>query len=211
MMQLRDPEYPQPYVMTGNSLAILSNRASYGFDLKGPSMTLDTACSNSLYALHLACSSIQNRDCGAAIVAGANLILTPETQLLSSGLDAISASGRCHTFDSRAGGYSRAEGVSAFFIKRFDALRCGNPIRAVIRNTAVNSNGKTGGITRPSSSGQETVMRKAYEQAALDFSVISYLECYCTGIKPGTRSRLEPLAVSLAALGARKTHSLLDR
>ena len=140
LMLLRDAEYPQPYGLTGSGLAILSNRISYCFNLKGPCMTLDTACSSSLYALHLACSAIQNGDCRAAIVAGANLILSPELELLSSDLGTVSASGRCHTFDEAADGYARAEGVAAFYIKRMDdALANRDPIRSVIRSTAVNA------------------------------------------------------------------------
>ena len=140
MMQLRDPEYPQPYGLTGSSLSILSNRVSYCFNLKGPSMTLDTACSSSFYALHMACSAIRNGDCDTAIVAGSNLILTPETQIVSSELGTVSASGRCHTFDTKADGYVRAEGVAALYVKRLDeAITNRDPIRAILRSSAINA------------------------------------------------------------------------
>lgn len=140
LMQYRDPEYPPPYSVTGSGLAMLSNRISYVFNLKGPSVTLDTACSSSLYALHLACSAMLAGDCTAAIVAGANLILTPESQIFSSELGAISPSSRCHTFDVRADGYARAEGVAALYLKRVDhALQNGDPIRAIVRSTSINA------------------------------------------------------------------------
>jgi len=101
LMHYRDPENALPYSVTGSGITILSNRINYVFNLKGPSMTLDTACSSSLYALHLACSAIQTGDCDAAVVGGTNLILTPECQIFSSVLGAVSPTSVCHTFDSR--------------------------------------------------------------------------------------------------------------
>ena len=140
LMQYRDAEYPEAYGITGGGLTILSNRINYVFNLKGPSMTLDTACSSSMYALHLACSAIHNGDCSGAIVAGSNLTLTPEVQISSSALGAISPTSRCHTFDAAADGYARADGIGALYIKRLqDAITDRNPIRAVIRGTAVNA------------------------------------------------------------------------
>ena len=140
LMQYRDAEYPEPYGISGGGLAILSNRINYVFNLKGPSMTLDTACSSSMYALHLACSAIHAGDCTSAVVAGSNLILTPECQIFSSMLGAVSPSSRCHTFDAAADGYARADGVGALYIKRLeDAIVDRDPIRAVIRSTAINA------------------------------------------------------------------------
>lgn len=101
LMHYRDPEYALPYSVTGSGITILSNRINYVFNLKGPSMTLDTACSSSLYALHIACAAIQAQDCDAAVVGGTNLILTPECQMFSSVLGAVSPTSVCHTFDSR--------------------------------------------------------------------------------------------------------------
>lgn len=103
-------------------------------------MTLDTACSSSLYALHLACQAIHFGDCSAAIVAGSNLILTPECQIFSSALGAVSPTSKCHTFDASADGYARADGIGAIYIKRIsDAVESGDPIRGVIRGTATNA------------------------------------------------------------------------
>lgn len=100
LMHYRDAEYPEPYAVTGGGITVLSNRVNYLFDLKGPSMTLDTACSSSMYALHLACSAIHSGECTAAIVGGSNLILTPECQIFSSFLGAVSPTSQCHTFDA---------------------------------------------------------------------------------------------------------------
>lgn len=140
LMQYRDAEYSESYSVTGGGLTILSNRINYVFNLKGPSMTLDTACSSSMYALHLACSAIQAGDCSAAVVAGSNLILTPECQLASSTLGAVSPTSRCHSFDAAADGYARADGIGALYIKRLEhALQDKDPIRAIIRGTAINA------------------------------------------------------------------------
>ena len=140
IVQYRDPEFPEPYAVTGSGDAILSNRVNYIFNLKGPSLTVDTACSSSLYALHLACSAIRSNECDGAIVAGANLVLSPDAQIFSSALGAVSPTSRCHTFDVRADGYARADGVGTLYIKKLaNAVRDQDPIRAVIRGIAVNS------------------------------------------------------------------------
>ncbi|KAF4624420.1 hypothetical protein G7Y89_g13751 [Cudoniella acicularis] len=193
LMQYRDAENALPYSVTGSGVTILSNRINYVFNLKGPSMTLDTACSSSLYALHLACTAIQTGDCTAAVVGGSNLILTPECQIFSSVLGAVSPTSICHTFDSRADGYARADGIGALFIKKLSqAVADGDPIRAVIRGTSFNANGRTGGITHPSPDGQEACMRRAYERAGgLDASLTGYFECHGTGTPVG-----DPIEVS---------------
>ena len=104
------------------------------------SVTVDTACSSSMYALHLAVTALRNGDCDAAIVGGSNLILSPEMQLLTSSLGALSATSKCHTFDASADGYGRGEGFGALYMKKHSAaLRERHPIRALIRGTAINS------------------------------------------------------------------------
>ena len=185
LMQYRDTEYPEPYGISGGGIALLSNRVNYVFNLRGPSLTLDTACSSSMYALHLACASIDSGECSAAVVGGSNLILTPECQVFSSSLGAVSKTSRCHTFDAAADGYARADGIGALCIKSLkQAIADNDPIRAVIRGTAINayvervsssqglsktdrfpSNGRTAGITHPDPYGQESAIRRAYERA----------------------------------------------
>jgi acyl transferase domain-containing protein len=159
------------------------------------SMVIDTACSASMYALHLAILSLRNGDCDAAIVGSGNLILNPDAQLFTTKLNAISPTSRSHTFDAAADGYSRAEGFGAIYIKRLsDALALGDPIRAIVRGTSYNSNGKTGGISHPSPDGQEAVIRQAYKAAGLDTSGTGYFECHGTGTPVG-----DPIEV--AAIG----------
>ncbi|RYP81008.1 hypothetical protein DL769_002188 [Monosporascus sp. CRB-8-3] len=172
LMQFRDPELTLPYAVTGAGPTILSNRINHVFNLQGP------------------------RDCDAAIVAGANLILGPDAQIYTTKLGAVSPTSRCHTFDAAADGYARAEGFGAIYLKRLsDAIAQGNPIRAVVRGTSVNANGRTGGISHPSPEGQEAVIRQAYEAAGwLNPDLTGYVECHGTGTPVG-----DPLEMS--ALG----------
>jgi acyl transferase domain-containing protein len=103
-------------------------------------MTIDTACSSSMYAVHFAVNAIRNGDCESAIVGGSNLITAPEMQLLTVKLGALSPTSTCHTFDSSADGYGRGEGVCALYLKKYsEAVAGGYPIRGIIRGTAVNA------------------------------------------------------------------------
>ena len=139
LIQSKDPEYFHRYSATGMGLSILANRISHVFNLTGPSLVLDTACSSSLYCLHTACAALNAEECDAAIVAGANLIQSPELHLAAVKAGILSGTSTCHTFDACADGYGRAEGVGALLLKRLsDAIRDKDPIRSVIRGTAVN-------------------------------------------------------------------------
>ncbi|KAI9838887.1 MAG: hypothetical protein M1819_004095 [Sarea resinae] len=191
--QIKDSEYTQPYTATSAIAPFLSNRISYVFNLTGPSLTVDTACSASLYALHLACSSLQSGESAAAIVGASNLILTPDMQMFLDKLGALSPTSQCHTFESSADGYGRADGFGVFYLKRLsDAVRDRDPIRSVIRATAVNANGKNSGITHPSPSAQEAAMRLAYARAGnINPDMTGYYECHGTGTPVG-----DPLELS---------------
>ncbi|KAI6635430.1 Type I Iterative PKS [Pyricularia oryzae] len=194
-MQLKDAEYTHRYTATGSGTTILANRISHVFNLKGPSFVIDTACSSSLYCLHAACSALWQRECDAAVVAGANLIQSPEQQLATMKAGVLSGTSTCHTFDASADGYGRADGIGVLLVKRLsDAIRDNDPIRSVIRSTAVNSNGKTNGITLPSADGQEAVIRKAYALAGLGYGDTDYVECHGTGTAVGDPIEVEALS-----------------
>ncbi|KEQ63308.1 ketoacyl-synt-domain-containing protein, partial [Aureobasidium melanogenum CBS 110374] len=185
-MASRDLEYGVPYEMTGSDMTILSNRINYVFDLKGPSMTVDTACSSSLYALHLACQSLISTESHAAVVAGSSIINDIGQHIASVRLGVLSPTSICHTFDERADGFGRGEGVCAIYIKTLSAAIANNdPIRAVIRATAVNSSGKSQGINHPSSKDQEAVIREAYAKANLRYEDTGWFECHGTGTPVG--------------------------
>jgi acyl transferase domain-containing protein len=139
LLQTKDPEMIHRYSATGTGTTILANRISHCFNLKGPSVTIDTACSSSIYALHQACAALRSGECDAAFVGGANLIQTPDLYFGTVKAGMTSGTGACHTFDISADGYAKAEGVGVLLVKRLgDAIRAGDPIRSVIRGTAVN-------------------------------------------------------------------------
>ncbi|KAI1370878.1 hypothetical protein F4677DRAFT_464877 [Hypoxylon crocopeplum] len=198
-MSIRDPDFRHNYAATGVDPGIISNRVGNVFNLNGPSFTINTACSSSIYALHNACNALRSGDCDAAIVGGVNLILTVDQHMNTAKLGILSPTSTCHTFDASADGYGRAEGVGALFVKRLaDAIRDGDPIRGVVLSTAVNTNGKVEGmgITHPSIKGQERVVRMAYEKANLDPNLTAYAELHGTGTPVG--DPIEVRAISQA-------------
>lgn len=182
----RDPETAPLYSVTGNGAAILSNRISYFYDLKGPSLTLDTACSSSLVALHLACQSLRSGESHRAIVGATNLILNPDIITAMSNMHFFSPDSRCYSFDARANGYSRGEGIACLILKPLaDAIRDNDTVRAVIRGTACNQDGKTLGIMLPSREAQEELIRTAYKDSGCDFATTAYFEAHGTGTQAG--------------------------
>lgn len=165
----------------------LSNRVSYEYDLRGPSVTVETACSSSLVALHDACLSIYNGDCESAIVGGCSLIFTPTMTTAMSDNVVLSPDRICKTFDASADGFGRGEAINALYVKRLDAaIRDHDPIRAVIRGTTANSDGKTSSISSPSQESQVELIRKAYQQAGIeDIQETGFFECHGTGTAVG--------------------------
>jgi acyl transferase domain-containing protein len=152
-------------------------------------MTIKTGCSASMVAMDSACKAIANGDCESAIVGGTNLILSPAMSCVFSAQGVNSSDGRCRSFDANASGYGRAEAVSSLVLKRLDdALRDGNPIRGVIRSSLCNADGKTAGITQPSSEAQEALIRAAYAVAGIPeerYSQTAFFECHGTGTRVG--------------------------
>ncbi|KAN0087204.1 hypothetical protein V8E54_000892 [Elaphomyces granulatus] len=182
----RDPEMDAKYAATGNGAALLSNRLSWFYDFRGPSMTLDTACSSSLNATHLACQGLKSGDVSMSIVGGCNLFYNPDVMMPFSSMGFLSPDGICYTFDHRANGYSRGEGFGVVVLKRIsDALRDGDTIRAVIRSTSSNQDGKSPGITQPTRQGQVKLIHRAYENAGLDFGATRFFEAHGTGTPTG--------------------------
>ncbi|KAK6710701.1 hypothetical protein SNK05_005146 [Fusarium graminearum] len=198
---LRDPDWQPQYAATGNGIAIMANRISYFFNLHGPSMTIDTGCSGSLVSVHLAAQSLRTKETSLAIAAGAGMILTPNTMMPMTALNFLSPDGKCFTFDSRANGYGRGEGIGVVVMKRLsDALRDNDTIRAVIRATKVNQDGHTTGITLPSKEAQVANIHSVYESAGLDFSQTGYVECHGTGTKAGDWRELKAISESLGSV-----------
>ncbi|KAK4150451.1 putative polyketide synthase [Chaetomidium leptoderma] len=185
-MTTRDAQNMGNYAMMGSGDLVLANRVSYEFDLHGPSLVIKTGCSASLAALHEACRALQSGDASAAIVGGTSLIMSPTTTAVFFNEGVLSPDGSCKTFDASANGFARAEGITAIYIKRLDdALRDGNPIRAVIRATGSNSDGRSQGLTCPSAGAHESLMRTVYRHAGLNPHDTAFVECHGTGTPIG--------------------------
>ncbi|PWY87347.1 hypothetical protein BO94DRAFT_585895 [Aspergillus sclerotioniger CBS 115572] len=184
------------YRLAGLGDFALANRVSYEMDLQGPSMTIRTACSSSLVALNEACLAIARGDCKSAIVGGASLILTPTMSIKLTEQGVLSPDASCKTFSADANGYGRAEAINAVYVKPLtDAIRAGNPVRAVIRGTATNSDGKTPGMTYPSVEAQEALIRRAYTIAGIaDYAATPFLELHGTGTVVGDRIETNAVA-----------------
>ncbi|KAH7240032.1 putative polyketide synthase [Fusarium redolens] len=209
-MSLKEEDFRHNYAATGVDPGIISARLANVFDLHGPSFTVNTACSSSMYAIHNACLALRARDCTAAIAGGVNLVLTVDQHMNTAKLGVLSPTSTCHTFDVSADGYGRAEGAGALYLKRLaDAIRDGDPVRGVIRTSAVNSNGKVSGmgITFPSAFGQESAIRAAYAKSGLDPSLTPYVECHGTGTPVG--DPIEAHAVAKAMNDSRSINNPL--
>ncbi|XXG95388.1 hypothetical protein Hte_001650 [Hypoxylon texense] len=185
-MQGKDDQQTGNHLVTGSGDWMLANRVSYECNFCGPSLVVRTACSASLIALHEACRALQFGDASAAVVAGTNLVLGPSLTALMTAEGVLSPEGSCKSFDASADGYARAEGITAVYIKRLtDAIRDGNPIRAVIRGTAANSDGKSQGMLVPRGEALESLMKKIYSDAGLNPSDTAFVECHGTGTSVG--------------------------
>lgn len=175
-----------PYTMTGTSLSIISNRVSYFFDLHGPSMTIDTACSSSLVALNEACRAMTDEKLPMALVGGVNVLLAPMAFVGFSKAHMLSEDGRCKVFDKSGNGYVRAEGGAVVLLKPLEAaVRDGNRIHAVIRTSAVNSDGRTNGIALPNGAAQKALLEDVYSRPGIDKSRVAYIEAHGTGTAAG--------------------------
>ena len=180
------PEELDPHVPFGNAANFAAGRLSYFLGVHGPAVVLDTACSSSLVTVHLACQSLRRRESDQALVAGVNLMLTPDNSVATSRWGMLAPDGRCKTFDASANGYVRSEGCGVVVLKRLsDAQRDGDSVLAVVRGSAVNQDGPSSGQTVPSGPAQQAVLRAALAAARLEPSEIDYIEAHGTGTALG--------------------------
>ncbi|TQS19344.1 type I polyketide synthase, partial [Microbispora sp. KK1-11] len=188
------------HTLAGLTRGILANRVSYALDLRGPSLTVDTAQSSALVAVHLACESLRSGEAPVALAGGVNLNLVPESTATAERFGGLSPDGRCHTFDARANGYARGEGGGIVVLKPLrQALADGDHVYAVILGSAVNNDGATPGLTVPGAAAQEQVVRLAVERAGVDPADVQAVELHGTGTRVG--DPIEAAALG-AALGA---------
>ncbi|MEV4432911.1 SDR family NAD(P)-dependent oxidoreductase [Streptomyces sp. NPDC049555] len=195
------------YTMSGAASSIAANRISHVMDLHGPSLVVDTACSSSLVALVQACRDLQAGTSRTALAGGANVLLNPYHYVGFSQASMLSPTGRCRSFSAGADGYVRAEGGGMVLLKRLpDALADGDRIHALILAGAVNSDGRTPGISLPRMQLQERLLREVYEHAGVAPDDIAYLEAHGTGTPAGDPVEAEAIG---RALGSRRTHGEL--
>lgn len=177
--------------MGGNVRPIIASRLSYLMDLRGPSLLVDTTCSSSLVAVHLACQAMRNGECDAAIVGGIQLHLVPVREY-EVGIESSTA--RARTFDDQADGTGTGEGVVVMMLKPLDqALEARDNIYAVIKGSSVNQDGGSVGITAPNAQAQEAVLADAWKRAGIDPESIGYIETHGTGTKLGDPIEIEGL------------------
>ncbi len=185
-------------VATGNTASIAANRLSYCFDLQGPSMAIDTACSSSMVAFHQAVKSIQSGESSMALAGGVSLHLHPYGFIIFSKASMLSRRGRCQVFDADGDGYVRSEGGGIFLLKDYEqALADGDRILAVVANTGVNTDGKKSGLTVPKVAAQADLLRRVYQEAGIDANQIDYLEAHGTGTAIGDPIETQALGLAL--------------
>lgn len=202
-LSLLGPGSPEmgDHFLIGNVASIAANRISYVFDLHGPSAVFDTACSSSLVAVHRAARALQHGDCELALAGGANLLLSPHgfTGLRRAGM--LSPDGRCKTFDERADGYGRGEGVVLLALKLLDrALADGDPVHGVLIGSAENHGGHTHSLTVPNPQAQREVVLAAHRAAAVAPDTIGYIEAHGTGTPLGDPIEIDALKEAFGRL-----------
>ncbi|HEX2080594.1 MAG TPA: polyketide synthase, partial [Longimicrobium sp.] len=184
--QAADQSFVDAYTGTGSAFSVAAGRLSHFYGFQGPSLALDTACSSSLVAVDLACQGLRAGRCDLALAGGVNVLLSPGGYIYFSKVRAMSADGRCKTFDASADGYVRGEGCGVVVLKRLDeALRDGDRVLAVIRGSAVNHDGRSSGLTVPNAAAQRAVLAAALEDAGVRPEEVDYLEAHGTGTALG--------------------------
>ncbi|HVI49082.1 MAG TPA: SDR family NAD(P)-dependent oxidoreductase, partial [Chitinophaga sp.] len=192
------PDNQEQGVIPSSLHASVANRVSYFYDFTGPSIALDTMCSSSLTAIHLACNSLLNGDCNLAVAGGVNITTHPNKYLLLSQFNFASSDGRCRSFGDGGDGYVPGEGSGAVLLKPLQqALLDNDHIYGVIKGTAANHGGRSNGYTVPTPLAQASVIDKALQRANVDPQQISYVEAHGTGTALGDPVELAGLVKAL--------------
>jgi acyl transferase domain-containing protein/thioesterase domain-containing protein len=180
----------------GTLECMLANRISSYFDFRGLSLTINTACSSALVAIDRACHSLWNGEISLALVGGTNLTFSPVLASRYANAGLLSSDGRCKTFDAKADGYVRSEGIGVVILKPLSQAQAdGDRIYAVIRGSGINHNGSGNGLTAPNMQAQIDLLQKVYQQADIAPSSINYIEAHGTATLIGD-------ALEMKALGA---------
>ncbi|MFD4509083.1 type I polyketide synthase [Streptomyces sp. NPDC058457] len=188
------------HTLTGLNRGLLANRVSYTLGLRGPSLTVDSAQSSALVALHLAYRAVRDGDCALALAGGVNLNLAPDSTSAAARFGGLSPDGRSYPFDARANGYVRGEGAGLLLLKPLArALADGDPVHSVILGSAVNNDGGGAGLTVPSADAQRDVLLRAARQAGIDPREVQYVELHGTGTPVGDPVEAEALGAAYGA------------
>ena len=205
---LSDPECSPMYSAIGGTLSMLANRVSWFYDLTGPSVNLDSACSSSAMALDQACQALRSGEADMGVVAGCNLTIDPNFTKVLSNMQFLSTDSRSYSFDSRANGYARGEGVGVVLLQPLSkALHKRNNIRAIIRSSGANQDGRTATITQPNSKAQMQLIRNTYRKAGLSMKHTRFFEAHGTGTVVGDPA--ETCAIAEVFEEYRNTHAPL--
>ncbi|MDR3059663.1 MAG: polyketide synthase, partial [Prevotella sp.] len=191
----------EAYSATGMVPSVGPNRISFMMDWHGPSNPVETACSSALVALHRAVEAIRLGHCNHAIIGGVNLLLSPDGYISFTKSGMLCEDGRCKTFSAKANGYVRGEGVGMLMLKPLQAaIEDGNVIYAVVKGSAENHGGRSNSLTAPNPKSQAAVIKRAIEDADIDFSRFSYIECHGTGTPLGDPIEIEGLKMVASEL-----------
>nr|WP_277991503.1 SDR family NAD(P)-dependent oxidoreductase [Corallococcus macrosporus] len=210
LVGLADPDRSPALQLLGNSNSILAARIAYLLNLKGPALALDTACSSSLVATHLAVRSLLAGDVDLMLAGGVTLYITEDPYIQMSKAGMLSPNGRCRAFDDRADGFVPGEGVGVVVLKRLaDALRDGDHVYGVIRGSGTNQDGKTNGISAPSSDAQTELELQVYQRAGISPETVTYVEAHGTGTKLGDPIEVEALTEAFSRYTDRKQFCFL--
>jgi acyl transferase domain-containing protein len=204
-LQYGVPEAIDPRTLTGTLHSVLANRLSWFLDLRGPSVSVDSACSASLVAVHLACQSLRMGESDIAITGGVSLMIVPELLVAMSKVGFMAPDGRCKTFDAQADGFGRGEGCSVVVLKRLaDAIGDRDRILGVIRGSAVNQDGRSVLLAAPNGLAQQALISEALTSAQLEPERIGFVETHGTGTALGDPIEVEAIAATIgrAAAGA---------